>query len=355
MKNYKTILVSISILLYSFTSCQNKEIVHPDFDYQTVYFASQYPIRTLVLGEDPVVDNTLDNEHKVSIKATIGGARTNSKQVDIGIVVDESLMENLYFPGGTTKVRPMPSSYYTLTSDKISILPGNILGGVEVELTDDFFDDPLATQNQYAIPLVMKSVQGADSILRGLSTLSSPNRHLASDWNVRPKDYILYVVKFVNQWHGNYLRRGVDLMTGDISRHVTRHAEYVEKNEVSLLTTKSLHSLEFPIELRDADAGNIFRCTLLLNFDNAGKCTITTNTPGYTATGTGSFVKRGDKNSWGNQDRDALYLDYQINYNNITVGTGTNAKIINGQIVTKDTLTMRDRAVLAQYFTPEVK
>ncbi|RZF59301.1 DUF5627 domain-containing protein [Sphingobacterium corticibacterium] len=355
MKNYKNILGLIGVLLYSFTSCQNKEIVHPDFDYQTVYFASQYPIRTVVLGEDPLVDNTLDNEHKVSIKATIGGARTNSKQVDIVVAVDESLLENLYFPGGTTEVKPMPSSYYTLASDKISILPGAILGGVEVQLTDDFFQDPLAIQNHYAIPLLMKNVNGADSILRGLSTLSSPNRHLAVDWNVRPKDYVSYVVKFVNQWHGNYLRRGVDAMTGDVTRNVSRRTEYIEKNEVNLLTTKSLQTLEFPVEFRDADAGNIFRCTLLLTFDQEGKCTITTNSSGYTATGTGSFVKRGDKNSWGNQDRDALYLDYQVNYSNIIVGSGANSKTISGQIVTKDTLVMRDRAVIAEYFTPVVK
>lgn len=355
MKNYKTILGSIGILIYTLTSCQNKEIIHPDFDYQTVYFASQYPIRTLVLGEDSQVDNTLDNEHKVAVKATIGGARTNTRQVDIGIAVDENLMDNLYFPDGTTKIMPMPSSYYKLADNKISILPGNILGGVEIQLTDDFFDDPFAIQNQYAIPIVMKNVNGADSILRGLSSMASPNRHLEADWNVRPKDYVLYVIKFVNQWHGNYLRRGVDVMTGDVSRNISRHAEYVEKNEVNLLTTKSLYSLEFPVEFRDAEAGNIFRCTLLLNFDNTGKCTIATNSTGYTATGTGSFIKRGDRNSWGNQDRDALYLDYQVNYSNISVGSGADAKIISGQIVTKDTLTMRDRAVIAQYFTPVVK
>src|SRR5690606_36885380 len=144
-------------------------------------------------------------------------------------------------------------------------------------------------------------------ILRGLSSMASPNPHLEADWNVRRKDYGLYVITFVNQWHGNYLRRGVDVMTGDVSRNISLHAEYVEKNEANLLTTKSLYPLEFPVEFRDAEAGNIFRCTLLLNFDNTRKCTIATNSTGYTATGTGSFIKRGDRISWGNQDRDALY------------------------------------------------
>ncbi|GGH15498.1 DUF1735 domain-containing protein [Sphingobacterium alkalisoli] len=353
MKKKRTILGILGVLLSTLFSCGNQEIVHPDFDYQTVYFASQYPIRTLVLGEDSQVDNSLDNDHKVSIKAALGGTRNNTKQIEIGIAVEESLTDHLYFTNGVTKVLPMPSSYYKLESDKIVITPGNILGGVEVQLTDEFFADPLAIQSNYVIPLVMKNVTGADSILRGKSTLNDPNRYIDTDWQTRPQDYVLYVIKYVNTWHGNYLRRGVDIMTGDVSRNVTRHAAHVANDEVNLLSTKSLNSIEFPIQLRDAVGGNIFTCTLLLNFDAEGNCTVSTNSPGYTATGTGSFVKKGDKKSWGNQDRDVLYLDYQIIYNNIAIGNNPNT--ISGQILTKDTLVIRDRAVVADYFNPILK
>ncbi len=55
--------------------------------------------------------------------------------------------------------------------------------------------------------------------------------------------------------------------------------------------------------------------------------------------GTGKFVSKGDKNSWGNKDRDVLYLDYTVNYGDI-------------QVVTKDTLVVRDRGVKAEWFTP---
>lgn len=42
-------LIFLSTVLIS---CENQDNDFPDFDYQTVYFASQYPDRTLQLGND---------------------------------------------------------------------------------------------------------------------------------------------------------------------------------------------------------------------------------------------------------------------------------------------------------------
>lgn len=343
MKKHKSFLWFFSVVCI-FASCHDKEIAHPDFDYQTVYFGTQYPVRTLELGEDLTVDNSLDNQHKVSIKASLGGTRDNKQNVEIEIAVDESLASNLYFSAGGPRVLPMPSSYYKLTSNKIVIKPGNILGGVEVELTDDFFADPLSIKNTYAIPLLMKNVTGADSILKGSPSVSSPDRRVESNWIVKPLDYVLYVVKFINTWHGNYLRRGKDIITyqGDASPvALTRHAAYVEQDQVNGLTTKSLTEVNFPVTFKDKSGNNV-SCTLLLKFDGNGACTISSGTSGVTASGTGSFVKKGDKKSWGNQDRDALYLDYQVSMSQLTAST-------------KDTLVMRDRGVSPEYFTPVVQ
>lgn len=314
-------------------SCKNSEIIHPDFDYTTVYFASQYPVRTIVLGDDINFDTSLDNEKKVEIKATIGGTRYNAHNVSIDVIIDNALLDGLHFSESGVKIQPMPANYYSLASDQITIGTGDIMGGVQVQFTDAFFDDPLSLTNTYAIPLRMNRVQYADSILAD-------------------KDYVFYAMKFINPWHGNYLRRGTDVMTGDIDRNVTRRTAYVENDEINLLTTQSLVTTNFPVQFRDQDGGNIFGCTLQLTFDDSGNCSISTNTDGYTATGSGSFVKLGEKNSWGNRDRDALYLDYSITYNGISIGTDDQARIINGEIATKDTLVMRDRAVVPEYFTP---
>jgi hypothetical protein len=81
---------------------------------------------------------------------------------------------------------------------------------------------------------------------------------------------------------------------------------------------------------------------LLLTFDDNNKCTVSTETTGFTASGSGSFVKNGDKNSWGDKDRNVIYLDYTI---------GMSGK----SYATKDTLVVRDRGVEMETFTPSYK
>lgn len=347
MKRYKP-FTGVLLAAVALASCnKNQDITHADFDYQTVYFATQFPARTIVLGEDLQVDNTLDNEKKVSIKATMGGTRENKNNVVMDFDVDASLCNNLYFSAAGAKVLPMPSSYYKLASNKITIAPGNIMGGVEVQLTDAFFADPLSLSNNYAIPLLLKNVQGADSILRGSTAVTNPNRLIDANWVIKPRDFVVYVVKYVNAWHGTYLRRGVDVVTGKpgnpgLDRTITRRKTYVEQDEVKSTTTKSLQSIELPLTFQNSSGGNI-AMNLLVTFDSKSEnCTIAASGSGFTATGTGKFVKKGEKNSWGGLDRDALYLEYTIDHPMM-------------QITSKDTLVMRNRGIVPEYYTPVVK
>ena len=317
----KKVILMLAIILVGLISC-NQEVVFPDFKYQTVYFAYQYPVRTITLGDDAFVNTDLDNAKKCQIYAATGGVYVSKKNVSIKIEVDNTLLRNgLLFSAGN-EILAMPREYYTLASDKISIPNGTLSGGVDVQLTDAFFADTKAIKNTYVIPLKMTSVTGADSILGG-------------------KNFILYAIKYVNPWHGNYLRRGKDVVTGTINQTIVRHAQYVEQDEINKLSTKSLNELSFPVIIKDKDGRNI-SVTLTLKFDENAKCTISSGTSGYTATGSGAFVKKGDKNSWGNKDRDALYLKYDINLSGINVSSS-------------DTLVMRDRAVTFETFTPITK
>jgi hypothetical protein len=75
----------------------------------------------------------------------------------------------------------------------------------------------------------------------------------------------------------------------------------------------------------------------LLKFDDQGSCVISSGTSGITATGSGKFVKKGDKDSWGGVDRDAMFLQYQIDFPNM-------------QVATTDTLVMRNRGVTMETF-----
>ncbi|MDR6562191.1 MULTISPECIES: DUF5627 domain-containing protein [unclassified Arcicella] len=316
----KLVLMSVLILI-GLASC-NTENEFPDYKYQTVYFAYQYPVRTITLGEDTYVNTDLDNQHKCQIYASTGGVYESRKDVSIKIAVDNSLLKNgLLFGTGKDEVLPMPTNYYSLGSDKIIIPKGTLAGGVDVQLTDAFFADPKSIKNTYVIPLTMTSVTNADSILYG-------------------KHFILYAIKYVNTWHGNYLRRGKDVVTGTLNKTIVRHAQYVEQDEVNKLSTKSLSELEFPVVFKDKDGKNV-NITLSLKFES-DKCTISSLTSGYTATGSGTFVKKGEKNSWGNKDRDALYLKYDVNLAGMNIST-------------TDTLVMRDRTVTMETFSPVTK
>ncbi len=232
-------------------SCHNQEQIFPDYDGGiTAYFAYQYPVRTIVLGESETFDTSLDNQRKCIIYGTMGGAY-KGKDVVIGVEVDNTLTDNLYFDAaGTNPVKAMPSEYYTLSGNQL-VYGGNHMGGVEVQLTDAFFADPAAIKNTYVIPVKMTDiVKGADQILTGTPAIEGDNawRTDASQWKVLPKDYTLFAVKYINAWDGSWLRRGVDTITenGETTTEV-RHKQYVENDEVMFLTTQTLNSVTFPM------------------------------------------------------------------------------------------------------------
>lgn len=341
MKKIFIITLLTALVTGLFTSCENGDWEFPDYEYSAVYFAYQSPVRTIVLGED-VFDTSLDNEYKCQIMATMGGVYNNDKDVEIGIRVDNSIVNDLVFDATQEDIIAMPSNYYSLSSDKIIIEKGSILGGVTVQLTDAFFNDPNSLVNTYVIPVVMTGVVNADTILSGTPMVDSPRRGVSSDWDVQPKDYVLYAVKYINPYDANYLRRGVDVISGGQSGTNNRRAQYVEHDEViDDIATRSLNTIAWEHQTRDME--NIPRnSVMLLTFNDQGDCTVSSDTDGIAATGSGKFVPKGDKNSWGEQDRDVLYLDYTVNYGDI-------------QVSTKDTLVVRDRGVKAEWFTPVVK
>jgi hypothetical protein len=333
----KRIAYTFFILAGVLSACENSDWAFPDYDYQTVYFATQYPVRTITLGED-IIDTSLDNEWKCKIMATTGGVYESRSDVAIDITVDNSMCTGLAFGGSGRDIMPMPANYYTLSADRIIIPKGQLVGGVEVQLTDDFFNDPLAISNNYVIPVRMTGVVNADSILSGKPLSDEPRRVVASDWSTAPKDYIFYAIKYINPWHGYYLRRGIDHISGDVNATIVRHKKYVEEDEVKFMNTRSLSDTEYPLVFKDASDNNI-NCKLTLSFDEQGGCTISSGTEGVSASGSGKFVSKGEKKSWGDRDRDAIYLNYTIDLPGI-------------QVSATDTLVLRNRGVVMEVFNP---
>ncbi|MDR7131984.1 hypothetical protein J2X69_004350 [Algoriphagus sp. 4150] len=339
MKRIPYIFIAIVLI---FSSCENEDWEFPDFDYQTVYFAYQYPVRTITLGDD-IFDTSGDNEGKFRILATTGGVYASPQDVHVTVAVDESLTQGLLFNQDGDPVEALPSEYYQLAGQTIVIPRGEVVGGIEIRLNSGFFNDPKAIKNSYVLPLRITEITNADSVLSGEGLVPNPLRNNPADWSVQPKDFVLYALKYVNPWHGNYLRRGQDIITGSpgnsgLDGTVIRHEKFVENDELNALITSALNEVEFPLAFPGLDGENI-PADLKLTFDDNGNCTVSALGAGYTASGSGTFVSKGEKNSWGNKDRDVLYLAYEINLPEM-------------QITAVDTLVVRDRGVGYEVFTP---
>lgn len=368
LKNY-IYGVALGALSLTMSSCYNGDREFPDYeDGTTAYFAYQFPVRTLILGND-IYDNTLDNDHKCRIWSTMGGAYGGRDAV-VQIAVDESLCDNLYFTnaGGNAgdRVLPMPKSYYNLLSNNIPY-NGNPRGYVEVQFTDAFFADTASVKNTYVIPLVMTGVAGIDHILTGKPREGlTPARTNLEDWEILAKDYVLYCVKYMNPWQGNYIRRGVDNVTEKgVTKQIVRKdfslvntdLEHYKENpvnandEVCNISTKDMKKAIFPVSFKTSGAS--ISCNLILTFDG-NKCTITTDDKDVKATGTGEFIVKGSERpeykdyQWGSNNgvpvqRDILRLAYDVQFESKNI-----------QVSTTDTLVVRDRQSNQKvFFTPK--
>lgn len=292
----KKLSYMISMLLVGslFTSCKNGNAEFDDYEGgTTAYFAYQYPVRTIVLGDDEY-DTTLDKAHKCQIKATFGGSYHGSNG-SVQVAVDNSLVDNLTFADGSP-VKAMPDSYYKLSTTTLAF-NGTMNGTTEVELTDAFFDNPDAVKNTYVIPLVMTGQTGFGRILSGtLKEGGQPIRLDGSQWDVLPMDYVLYCIKYQNKYSGYWL-----------THHTTSTAD-IEKASTVQIKTRSLKQSVYSVNLQDKTAN------LLLTFDDSDKCTITSLTDGVMASGTGSFTDDGEKQSWNEKDRDLIELTYNVDF-----------------------------------------
>lgn len=344
----KIFLSGLAVLSMIFTACENDDPTERfnDFDYTTVYFPHQYPVRTLVLG-DYSVDNSNDNALKFLISARVGGMYQNDKNWSVSYEVDPTLVTNLRtnansWDGKTTPsedpLEILPAEYYTLNPDANFTIPsGEFAGAIEVQLTDAFLDDPKAFLTRYVIPVRITS-SSADSVLSGRSLTANPDPRIAGHWAVAPKDFTLFGIKFVNPYHGKYLHRGKSVISnseGEIVQTIEYVQKYVEQDELWSLQTSGKNKVYVTGTLRaePVSPGNF---QMELTFDENGDCSIVeTEGSAFPVSGTGKFVKDGDR--WGDADRNAIHLNYIV-----TEGMNTHT--------VSDTLVFRDKGVVFQSF-----
>lgn len=330
----------ILTLIVGLVACENFEIDHPDFKYTSGFFPYQFPVRTLVLG-DYIYDNTNDNAHKFIISVAMGGVYENEKDRVFDIEVDESLCNNMLFTNGGTQVKALPSSYYTLSSSsKITIPKGKMNGGIEVQLTDAFFSDPDAVKNTYVVPIRLKSSNDVDTILSGYTLNTGADIRIPSQWTIAPKNFTLFGIKYINEYHGTYFQYGsnkVKDLADVVLKDSTYSTTYVENNAITKLVTTGRNQVSMTTTLRSKIMTSQSAVGLVLTF-SGNNCTVSApaGSP-YTITGTGEFKSKAYE--WGNKKRDGITLKY-------TISNATN------KYEADEVLVIRDRAVVMETYSP---
>jgi hypothetical protein len=304
--------------------CTNQEIVFDDYDFTGVYFPYQSPVRTLVLGDDEMGDNTIDREHAFSIGASIGGMYKNTKDRAVFVEYAPELAANL------VGVELLPENYYNATFDKFIIPAGSFFGKLRVDLTDAFFEDPLTTGLKYVIPLRITGAE-ADSVLSGSpkSTVDNHDLRVRDHWDIQPKNFVLFGVKYINATHGVYILRGERYLLRDQSTNtagvadtVTYSARFLTNNDRTKLTTKSLTENYMPtVGGLNKEAFRAEQYSMLLTFDEASKSVTVSQRAGVpnaqnaeyvVVNGTGKYYSKDDPEaeSFNEKKRRTIYLDY---------------------------------------------
>jgi len=316
MKNLYKIMIGAAALA-GLSACENGNQEFDDFDTQNVYFAYQTPVLTISLGEDGDYDVTLDNEHKFEVYVTLGGVNTNKQERTVEVEIDNFLVDGLTFEDGTP-VLALPQEYYSVESTKITIPKGEVMGAMMVQLSDAFFNDPKVATLNYVLPV--RIVNASTEILTGTPKdgVTSPSLVNSSDWSVAPKNFTLYGVKLKNNWTGSWLSRGTESTTiNGVTTDRVHNSGYWEKEEIHYLNCNTINTCIYtmsnavPQVKADGSMGELnITCDLMLTFAADGSISVTSVTPGVTASGSGKYTYHGAPQAWGGKDRDLIDLEF---------------------------------------------
>ncbi len=309
------IISSLALSSLLLVACTNQPTDFDDFTTQTAYFPIQYPIRTLVLGEDRL-DNSIDLQKAFNIGVSVGGLYDNRTDRTIGFEVAPGLfpdvaqgMDTIYAKDPNNvefKIMPLPTNYYTLTPENKVVVPaGSFSGLIRVNLTDDFFNDPNAFKLNYVVPLRVTDASHNFTILKGEANdnISAPRWYVGADWKPlkAPKDYTLFAIKFINPWHGTFFHRGVQKKDGLVDK--VFHAVDISANQVAKFETVGLKKVTY--DRMGEKTGAAFRSVLTFDDDVNGVGNVVVSAlegSPYTISGTGKFYKSstafGKENGW---------------------------------------------------------
>jgi len=340
MRNWILFLIATVLV-----SCSNSDWEFPDYDIQGSYFPYQTPARTLILGKYDLGINENDNNHRFEITALMTGVYSNEEERRIHFEIDNGLLDNV------ENVKALPPNYYTIETPSPVVIPvGGTKAPIMVRLHDAFFGDTLSfgkvNTTNYVVPLRMTQAENIDSLYTGLSYdgISNPDPVNPAHWDAAPKNYTLFGIKFMNKFHGNYLRRGLDMITSGtpfIGREYNE--QYTVDDEVILVETSGSNKVTLENVIGRGDNSSPGNVVMELTFSEDNSCSIASfKDDPYAITGSGKYVEDGD--TWGGKPRDVIYLEY----------TFTDADNAETHAV-KDTLVIRDRTAIFEEFEVKLK
>jgi hypothetical protein len=188
-------ILALLILSIALVSCY-KDYIN-DFDYDAVYFAYPFDVRTMVVGEGM----------NVEVGVALSGVMKNTRDRDVTFSIEDTLIKPeilTAMKGGATYIKnsvssvtallPLPTNYYTLSdNNKIVIKSGQHAGSIVLKADSISFLADAATINAtYALPLYITAAD-ADTILD-------------------PLRYSVIGIKYENMLFGNYWHGGVTII-----------------------------------------------------------------------------------------------------------------------------------------------
>lgn len=329
----KKILYLLSIVTLLF-GCENQDVEFDDFAYQAVYFPYQTPVRSLMLGDEVIGDNSIDLENAFSIGASIGGMYSNTKDRVLTVELAPELASNITDADGNA-LELLPAAYYNASFDKITIPAGSFFGKMRVDLTEAFFADPLTVGLHYVVPVRITDASG-DSILSGakVSSVDSPDPRISDHWVTTPKNYVLFGIKYINPTHGVYLLRGKRTNTADPLDAVTYSARFIDDNDMTTLTTKSLTESYMSTVGGTNKQGSDAKYSMKLTFNKENKTVMVAqkDASSVEVNGTGKYYSKADAQAEGYNGKKhrTIYLDY-------TYVDGSNTYQVKDSLVFVDT------------------
>lgn len=288
MKKFLYLIIGVLI----FSACSNLEQEFPDFDYNSVYFPIQYPLRTIVLGHDRF-DNTFDNQNIFHVGIGIGGMYENKSARTIGYTVDNSLCDGIAL--GVDTLEALPSNYYNILSSatEVTIPSGKFEGLIQVQLTEDFYIDSASVGRKYALPLRITDQGDIDSLLTGSANVENPDKRNQDNWSVQPKDFTIFMVNYINEYAGDYFAYGQEYDVNEDTLIVDYEEKYLHESQRREVNTLYRNSVIY--KGLGVNIGGNYEMVLTIASDNS--ITISQSPGGRALTGTGTFYPHDHANA----------------------------------------------------------